>query len=520
MLDLKRLKERRNKARTDLYWLCTEVLDRVLVDEVHRPVCDFFVKKNHKLPLYAQDSVKNRLLLDPRGHFKTTISAADVVQWILNFPDIRILWVSGSQDLAKRVLKEVGQYFVGCEKLLELFPGFKLDEKDLKVNEFTVPCRQNKGTREPTMALSTLNSVKAGSHYDVIKFDDVVNEVNSKEADQLQQTIDDANAIIPLLDPGMYKDVTGTRYHHDDWYGEILDTKKFPWKTFRREACEMPLTPKSKILFTADSAGQPRYNYEVLKPIEESDPNLFSCQYLNRPAKVGVNEFTEELIQSRTIEATKIPFLLKHGLSGDTVRNGAIFIAWDLAFTEKEHSKYSVGAVGFVDRLRRIYIVDGVRGRFSPYDLAMNILSLAAKWHIAGMTPQRIGIEKAGGSQFLEPFLNGEMQRLGYVFPIDWIPTKEVGTENNKEKRIAQTVHPLLKAGDMWINKDLPFYNELKTELIRLGSYKFSDCADAVSRLTRYMQIVDIPPRPDQIQMITAYSDPGISSGMCGGLVG
>ena len=98
------------KGKRDLWYLCSRVLHRVypdLVESLHRPWCEFFVQKNPTKDVLVQDMVKNRLLLAPRGHFKTTINLCDIIQWMLAFPDITICLFSGTEPLAARMVDEI-----------------------------------------------------------------------------------------------------------------------------------------------------------------------------------------------------------------------------------------------------------------------------------------------------------------------------------------------------------------------------------------------------------------------------
>jgi len=118
-----KIKEERLRARTNLFYLSTNVLGYDLVPDVHEQVCDFFVHKDPSKGVYEQDTVRARLLLDPRGHFKTTIDICDTIQWLLCFPDIRILMMSGTLDLAKEILTIVRNHFMYNTRLRELFPS-------------------------------------------------------------------------------------------------------------------------------------------------------------------------------------------------------------------------------------------------------------------------------------------------------------------------------------------------------------------------------------------------------------
>jgi len=81
------------RGKRDPWFLASSILHRVypdVVEAVHKPMCEFFVHKDPKKRWLLQDTVKNRLLLAPRGHFKTTINLCDIIQRMLAFPDITI----------------------------------------------------------------------------------------------------------------------------------------------------------------------------------------------------------------------------------------------------------------------------------------------------------------------------------------------------------------------------------------------------------------------------------------------
>src|SRR6185437_4225517 len=100
----------RRKCQTDLWFFLTQILfpRRKFSEKVHRPMCELFVKKNPNLLIDTEhpdnldklDPVKQRLLLAPRNSFKTTIDVADIIQWIITYPNLAILILSGAENLA------------------------------------------------------------------------------------------------------------------------------------------------------------------------------------------------------------------------------------------------------------------------------------------------------------------------------------------------------------------------------------------------------------------------------------
>ncbi|MBO0912682.1 MAG: hypothetical protein J2P13_12895, partial [Acidobacteria bacterium] len=112
------------RARRDLWFLASTVMKRVypdLVERLHKPMCDFFIQKNPSKEWLSQDYDKNRLLLLPRGHFKTTINLIDCIQWMLAIPNVTIALFSGTEELTERMIDEVKQHFLMNGDFREMF---------------------------------------------------------------------------------------------------------------------------------------------------------------------------------------------------------------------------------------------------------------------------------------------------------------------------------------------------------------------------------------------------------------
>ena len=217
----------RYRALTDGLYLGSEVLGMDFQDIPHRWLFAKMLKKQPGIPLYDLDIVKKkRMILWSRGTFKTSAVIVEIAQLILNYPSIRICFLTGGDMLAKRQLDRVKRVFERpTKKFRELFPEF-CGEKLGNMSEFTVPCRKDDMFAEPTMATTTARSVKAGSHFDVIFVDDLVNDQNYRSIKALQKCIQDYKDVCPLLAPDGFIYVTGTRYSFGDLYENIQELIK------------------------------------------------------------------------------------------------------------------------------------------------------------------------------------------------------------------------------------------------------------------------------------------------------
>src|SRR5207245_3190129 len=87
---------------------------------------------------------------------------------------------------------------------------------------FACPVRNGITLKEPTCSIASPDATVASTHYDILKFDDLVNETNSRTAESLGTVNQWFKLTNPLLEPYGYRDVIGTRYDFSDLYGEIL----------------------------------------------------------------------------------------------------------------------------------------------------------------------------------------------------------------------------------------------------------------------------------------------------------
>ena len=171
--------DERERCRTDKQYL-SEVMGYDFVQSVHRELWDQFPAYDPAKPWAFQSEIKKRLILWSRGHFKTTAVVVEIVQIILNFPDIRILIMQGSKSVTRILLHEIKCHFTGQNsnsRIPELFPEFCADELGNAI-EFTVPARKNPGLAQATVTVASPRSIKTGQHYDIGFFDDLVNDQN------------------------------------------------------------------------------------------------------------------------------------------------------------------------------------------------------------------------------------------------------------------------------------------------------------------------------------------------------
>jgi hypothetical protein len=459
-------------GKTDLFFLCKEILgyDK-MVERVHRPVCSNYVKKRPGTPLVLQDTIKNRLLLDGRGHYKSSINMGDKIQWMLIDPNVQIILLSGSQPRTKEMISEMKIHFLQNEKFREVYPEFVPPDglQDWgNTSGFTTPARTI-ARRSPTITIGTIGTVKASAHYDLRDGDDVVNEINSRTREGCQETIRSWNHTRPLLNPGGYTHLTGTCYDFSDLYSQTIERGQAVWKIFRRAAWTVDESGKRVVTFpeqfcTDDDPDPAKANLDDIR--REIGEVMFAAQYLNDPIATIEPRFPLDLLMQQTISRRQMP------------ADMAMFLVFDLASTANDDSDETTGIFGGWGRDGSLFVFDGFFGIWNASQIIQAVIGGAKKWSI-----NRVGIEDAVGVQLIEPGLYAKMKELGINLQVDWLKVPRI--KGRKEIAIS-SLEALLVQKKLWFASEMTILPHLYTQFTRFPKYKQDGIPDAITLLQHY----------------------------------
>lgn len=511
---LARLALARWKARTNLYWLATDVLGYKDISwDVHYPVLNILQKfpapppaerdqydhvdwtrTNYRpyVPLRELDGPRRRLILDPRGMFKTTINVVcHTVQWILNYPDIAVLIVHAKQEVAEDILGEIKAHFQSNRILRELFPEFCPPEnkRDFGTRQkFTVPCRTQSGKKrkEPTVGIASIDTAVAGYHFDVIKFTDVVCLENSGTKEQLAKVAYSFGMYRNVLvKPTDWIDVEGTRYHFQDLYGRIIDSElKKPaaerrWSIhirgiYKKDTKGKPytFTPEemAECDYLRDEAGRYISWFPAWFPVEEMESErkdaatgefLFASQRLNNPVDTSDEKpFPVKLLRWKSrADMARVPI----AYYTTTVDTGE---------TAKATSDPTAIVTCGWDGNGRCYVVDIRHGKMLPDQIINELFLVYVKYQ-----PVTIRIEETGFVRGLKPSIRRREDLAGVYLPFDFIPRDN---QVAKQERILNTLQPWYRRGEIIFCDDLACREAIEQELTRFPAGR-DDIMDALA---------------------------------------
>lgn len=466
---------RRKKAQTDLWFLSKEIFHRDLYEATHRPVIDFFLKKTPFAPAFKKNSVyglaefheaiealaplerRKGLLLYPRGTYKSSINADDITQYVICFPDIRILILVGEGSLGESFVPDIKQRFVlekGAEpsEFQMLFPEFVIDLESDKdrggSQEYWCPARRLK-QKEPTFGSISILGATSGWHCDVLKPDDMINDTTPVETSISRgKVVRKFLTTLNMLDPHGILEVNGTRYHDDDAYEHLKSILKK-----MRYLCGASWTPlpharlkKLKDLTEQDVVllFPERQGYAFLKEKLDLDEKTFCLQQLNNPQLLGESvKFKIEDLRAATIQVPQDNSFKRYNF-------------WDVATTDSEGSDFSCGGFVSIDTARWIaYLHVLIMDKFTPSELAFQIAKLAKETN-----PEKVFFEKYKDSA--EIWLEQEVLRVGvsWGFQVPVHAFKTDKTKGAKGRRICG-LEPLITGGRLFFSNRIPNLEQL-----------------------------------------------------------
>ena len=481
------------RAQTDLYWLATKVLVEQdgspcypnITEETHQEVAAFFVRKNPARPIQDQDDVKQRLLLMPRGTFKTTFNIVDAVQWMLAFPDIAMLVLTAANTddspLADVFVEEVARHFLSLAErdtkpLHLLFPEYVITKMPKK-GWFVTPARK-KYRRDATLMGTSIESSLSGWHFDVIKLEDIQDNRNSQTSYGINKVKTNMFINLKMLMSWGYREMTGTRYGPMDVYGLVIErlnpeVGKVMWKPAMKVK-ERVWKERPKLLARAED-----YSY-LFETLEENDWELFFPQFLPFDKLMQSRDENEHSFMTQQMNVATggfKPIFPKEKLLAATIDEeklpitGTVHVAWRL---ELGASDIVAGACGVMHD-NRMYIVDVERGSWTPTTQALKIVKMAKRQGC-----HKISIEETPGARFQETAIRNEALRQGWDLSIAWTPYQN----DDKERGLRiKSCEPILATDRLFFSREIRIIREVHRQLYHYGMIDETEIADVVSRV-------------------------------------
>lgn len=169
-----------------------------------------------------ESETKRKLLVVPRGCFKSSIGVVAYSIWLLlRDPNIRILIDSEKYENSKNFIREI-KGKLSDPRLSRIFGDFRGPQWG--EGEVTI-AQRTRVLKEASITASGVEAGKTGQHYDVIIHDDLNSMENSQTSEGRAKILSHYRMNTSILEPGGIMVIIGTRYAADDVIGVVLDTE-------------------------------------------------------------------------------------------------------------------------------------------------------------------------------------------------------------------------------------------------------------------------------------------------------
>lgn len=416
------------------------------------------------------------------------------VAWrITRQPDIRILYISATSNLAEKQLKfikDILESKIYRRYWPEMINPREIDRERWTNSEISVdhPKRKAEGVRDPTIFTGGLTTGLTGLHCDVAVLDDVVVPENAYSEEGREKVSRQYSLLSSIEGTEMEEWVVGTRYHPKDLYASMLEMEheefddggevihKSPvYEVFQREVENIGdgsgefLWPRQQRVTDGRWFGFDR-NILSKKRAKYLDRTQFYAQYYNNPNASG------EL----NIDRSKFQYYSPKHLTNDggswfiNGRKLNLFASVDFATSTERRADYTAIVVIGVDRENNVYVLDIDRfkaDRISEY--YKHILQLHIKWGF-----RKLGAEVTSFQKTIVNDLKDNYFRPNglYISIVELKPTKHQGS---KEERMGAILEPRYDNLSVWHYKG-GYCQTLEDELI-LQHPPHDDCKDALA---------------------------------------
>lgn len=284
------VEEVRSKALADFYFFAKEVMwFRELYEPLHKPLCD----------IISNPRIKRKLILLPRGHFKTTLISISFPLWVLlRDRNQRIALCSTSAGKSTENMEEIiararsDRFTFYFSRLLGHPDDWPRCSRDY------VRIKRQGSTTGPSLAAYGVDSSEVGRHFGIMLLDDIVDQEKVNTMTSRDNVWSWFGRQLSVLDPGSQMIVLGTRWHWDDPYSRIqerLECYTDDEKDRIRSGEELPQkwwVEKRKVIENGKLIFPTRFSQDELNEIKHIQGDyIFSCFYYNEPTGEGMNPF-------------------------------------------------------------------------------------------------------------------------------------------------------------------------------------------------------------------------------------
>lgn len=454
---------------------------------------------------WTRDNAKpHQLALVPRDHGKSRAVAYRVAWEITRRPDVRVLYISATSNLAVKQLKFIKD-ILSSKIYRRYWPEMlnesvhdreKWSETEISVDH---PKRKAEAVRDPTVFVAGLTTSITGLHCDVAVLDDVVVQENAYTKDGREKVQSQYSLLSSIEGANSQEWVVGTRYHPQDLYQSMLDMKEQIYDKDLNIIDEEPVFEifERKVEDKGDGTGtflwpiQKRHDGKVFgfspqilagkraKYKGNGQLKQFYAQYYNDPTRgdgAAVNRDKFQYYDKKFLD-------MKGGIWYYNGKRINVYAAIDFAFSLKKKADFTAIVVIGIDCNHNIYVLD--IDRFKTDSIATyfeKIRDLFIKWDFRKLRAEVTSAQSVVVKQLKDNYIKPN----GLAVSVDeYKPNRH---EGSKEERLEAILSPRYENMQIWHYKGGECSN-LEDELI-VSNPPHDDIKDALASAIE----ISIPP--------------------------
>ena len=494
----KEAKEMRELAMVDLPTFAQLVNKGYMYGQIHMDI--FKWMQEYALYGKGEDLTANKLIMLPRAHLKSHMVATWCAWMITRHPEITILYVSATAELAETQLFAV-QNILASSVYQRFFPEYinpqegkreRWSQRKLSVDHER---RRKEGIRDATIATAGLTTNTTGWHADVVVADDLVVPENAYTEDGRDSVSKKSSQFTSIRNAGGFTMACGTRYHPSDIYQVWRDQK---FEEFDEDFNVVGMAPvweireykvEEDMIFSWPRAVRSDGKAFGFDPAilartkaEYSDKSQFYAQYYNDPNDKGSNRIQRDRFvygDRRHLTEQGGKWLYKR----DKLN---VYASIDFAFSLNKKADYTAVVVIGVDSENHIYVLDIDRFKTDKInDYFKSIATLHSKWNF-----KKLRAEVTVAQAVIARDLKDRIREEGLRLSIDeYRPSRH---EGRKEERIAAALEHRYENQDVIHFKG--GYTDILEEELVLSRPAHDDVKDALA------SVVEIAIKPKSLR--------------------
>lgn len=449
-----RKQEIRQAAEADLLTYIKLVAPHRVLGKCHEELISWWEK---------EDSKNYQLTLFPRDHMKSALIAYRCAWYITKRPDIRILYLSATSNLAEKQLKFIKDILTSDIHMYywpELVNADEGKREKWTNSEIAIdhPKRKLEGIRDSTVFTGGLTTSLTGMHCDIAVLDDAVVMENAYTAEG-RSKVESQYSLLSSIETADAKEwIVGTRYHPKDLYatlqsknvqiydkaGSIIDEEPL-YEVFER-AVEDRGDGTGEFLWPRQQRPDGKwfgFDREILakKRAQYLDQTQFRAQYYNNPNDPDGGGIKRDYFQYYDRSRLK-------SINGKWYYSGKllnVYAAIDLAYSiGKRRDATAIVVIG-IDSDNSIFVLDIDRFQTeSIKEQFEHIVASVIKWNYKKIRTEVNGPQK----QIIKELKETYIKKQGLLLSIDeFVPQSYRGS---KQERMDATLRPRYENRSIW----------------------------------------------------------------------